>query len=88
MSLPVLFGLAALPPELLLRILRLLDVPSLLRLSTVCSHLHLVAADSTLWRHLYRRDFAGETGRQENRQTDKQEDRQTDKLVLCVFQCT
>lgn len=69
MSLPVLFGLAALPPELLLRVLRLLDVPSLLRLSSVCSHLRLVAADSTLWRHLYRRDFPGETGRQMDRQT-------------------
>lgn len=70
LSLPVLFGLAVLPPELLLRIFRLLDVPSLLRVSSVCSHLHQVAADSTLWRHLYRRDFPGRSGRQEDRQTD------------------
>ncbi|XP_029282839.1 LOW QUALITY PROTEIN: F-box only protein 7 [Cottoperca gobio] len=58
MSLPVAFGLAALPPELLLRVLRLLDVRSLLRLSSACRHFHACTADSSLWRHLYRRDFS------------------------------
>lgn len=62
MALPVAFGLAALPPELLLRVLRLLDVRSVVRLSSVCRHLNVAAADSTLWRHLYLRDFPGETG--------------------------
>ncbi|XP_060885187.1 F-box only protein 7 isoform X2 [Labrus mixtus] len=57
MSLPVAFGLAALPPELTLRILRLLDAASVVRLSSVCKHFNVATADSTLWRHLYRRDF-------------------------------
>ncbi|XP_039997811.1 F-box only protein 7 isoform X2 [Xiphias gladius] len=57
MALPVAFGLAALPPELLLRVLRLLDVRSVVRLSSVCRHFNIATADSTLWRHLYRRDF-------------------------------
>uniref|UniRef100_A0A3B4YQF5 F-box protein 7 n=1 Tax=Seriola lalandi dorsalis TaxID=1841481 RepID=A0A3B4YQF5_SERLL len=57
MALPVAFGLAALPPELLLRVLRLLDVRSVVRLSSVCRHFNGATADSTLWRHLYRRDF-------------------------------
>ncbi|XP_070785066.1 F-box only protein 7 [Enoplosus armatus] len=58
MALPVAFGLAALPPELLLRVLRLLDVVSVVRLSSVCRHFNITTADSTLWRHLYRRDFS------------------------------
>ncbi|XP_071358161.1 F-box only protein 7 isoform X2 [Trachinotus anak] len=57
MALPVAFGLAALPPELLLRVLRLLDVRSVVRLSSVCRHFNVATADSSLWRHLYRRDF-------------------------------
>ncbi|XP_068163537.1 F-box only protein 7 isoform X2 [Antennarius striatus] len=57
MALPVAFGLAALPLELLLRILRLLDVGSLGRVSSVSRHLHAAASDSTLWRHLFHRDF-------------------------------
>ncbi|XP_069376029.1 F-box only protein 7 [Paralichthys olivaceus] len=57
MALPVAFGLAALPPELLLRVLRLLDVRSVVRLSSVCKHLNVVTCDATLWRHLYRREF-------------------------------
>lgn len=69
MALPVAFGLAALPPELLLRVLRLLDVTSVVRLSAVCRHFRVATADSSLWRHLYRRDFAGEVlnGRQVSR---------------------
>ncbi|KAG8005437.1 F-box only protein 7 [Nibea albiflora] len=59
MALPVAFGLAALPPELLLRVLRLLDVCSVVRLSSVCRRFNAATADSTLWRHLYRRDFTG-----------------------------
>ncbi|XP_074554086.1 F-box only protein 7 [Halichoeres trimaculatus] len=57
MSLPVAFGLVALPAELVLRVFRLLDVASVLRLSSVCRQLNVVGADSMLWRHLYRRDF-------------------------------
>lgn len=55
------FGLSALPPELLLLVLRLLDVISVVRLSAVCRHLNAAAADAALWRHLVRRDFSGET---------------------------
>uniref|UniRef100_A0A3B4H4U9 F-box protein 7 n=1 Tax=Pundamilia nyererei TaxID=303518 RepID=A0A3B4H4U9_9CICH len=59
MALPVAFGLPALPPELLLRVLRLLDVRSVVRLSAVSRHFNVATTDSSLWRHLYRRDFAG-----------------------------
>lgn len=58
MALPVAFGLPALPPELLLRVLRLLDVRSVVRLSAVSRHFNAATADSSLWRHLYRRDFS------------------------------
>ncbi|KAM4711884.1 F-box only protein 7 isoform 1-T2 [Anableps anableps] len=58
MALPVAFGLQALPPELLLRVLRLLDVRSLVRLSAVSWHFNAAASDSTLWKHLYLRDFS------------------------------
>ena len=65
------FGLAVLPPELLLRVLRLLDVRSVVRLSSVCRHFNAVTSDSTLWRHLYRRDFPGELpGRNSGRNSD------------------
>ncbi|XP_017340953.1 F-box only protein 7 [Ictalurus punctatus] len=57
LGLPALFGLAALPPELLLRIMRLLDVHSLLTLSEVCRHLHSATQDASLWKHLLHRDF-------------------------------
>ncbi|XP_066526106.1 F-box only protein 7 isoform X2 [Hoplias malabaricus] len=57
LGLPALFGLAVLPPELLLRILRLLDVHSVILLSAVCTHLHSATQDPTLWRHLLHRDF-------------------------------
>lgn len=57
MSLPVVFGLAALPAELILRVLRLLDVTSVVRLSSVCKQFNNNTADSMLWRHLYHRDF-------------------------------
>ncbi|CAN9508330.1 unnamed protein product [Ophioblennius macclurei] len=57
MALPVAFGLAALPPELLFRVLRLLDVRSVVRLSSVSCHFNAATADSTLWKHLYYRDF-------------------------------
>ncbi|XP_061524202.1 F-box only protein 7 isoform X3 [Phycodurus eques] len=58
LCLPVAFGLSALPPELILLVLRLLDVVSVVRLSAVCRHLNGAAADATLWRHLVRRDFS------------------------------
>lgn len=83
LSLPVLFGLAVLPPEILLRILRLLDVPSLLRLSSVCSHVYNVSADSTLWRHLYRRDFPGRSGKQ----LDRLEEIDIQNSHSCVICC-
>ncbi|XP_064816873.1 F-box only protein 7-like [Oncorhynchus masou masou] len=53
MALPAVFGLPVLPPELLLRVLRLLDVSSLLALSSVNRHLHQTTTDPALWRHLY-----------------------------------
>jgi len=59
-ALPPAFGLCALPPELLLRVLRLLDAPSLVALSATNRRLRGVAEDASLWRHLYLRDFRGE----------------------------
>ncbi|XP_026110918.1 F-box only protein 7-like [Carassius auratus] len=57
LGLPALFGLAVLPPELLLRVLRLLDVVSLISLSAVCRDLNIATHDPSLWRHLLHRDF-------------------------------
>ncbi|XP_067246898.1 F-box only protein 7 [Chanodichthys erythropterus] len=57
LGLPALFGLAVLPPELLLRVLRLLDVVSLVSLSAVCRDLNVATHDPSLWRHLLHRDF-------------------------------
>ncbi|XP_030210917.1 F-box only protein 7 [Gadus morhua] len=61
MALPPAFGLCVLPPELLLRVLRLLDAPALVALSAASRRLRGVAEDSTLWRHLYVRDFRGQS---------------------------
>ncbi|XP_007235118.3 F-box only protein 7 [Astyanax mexicanus] len=57
LGLPALFGLAVLPPELLLRILRLLDAHSVLSVSAVCTQLQSATQDPILWRHLLHRDF-------------------------------
>ncbi|TWW64395.1 F-box only protein 7 isoform X2 [Takifugu flavidus] len=57
MALPVAFGLTALPPELLLRVFRLLDARSVVMLSAVCRHFGAITRDTALWRHLYCRDF-------------------------------
>ncbi|KAM6895713.1 F-box only protein 7 [Xenentodon cancila] len=72
MALPVAFGLPALPPELLLRVLRLLDVRSVVHLSGVSRHFNAAAADSTLWRHLYLHDFT-DCDRSRSRDTDWKE---------------
>ncbi|XP_037545906.1 F-box only protein 7 isoform X2 [Nematolebias whitei] len=72
MALPTAFGLSVLPPELLLRVLRLLDVRSVVRLSAVSRHFSAAAADSMLWRHLYRRDFTDADGSR-SRDTDWKE---------------
>ncbi|KAK2834620.1 hypothetical protein Q7C36_015321 [Tachysurus vachellii] len=70
LGLPALFGLPVLPPELLLRIMRLLDVPSILKLSEVCRRLHSVSQDASLWKHFVYRDFGAGT---EQRDTDWKE---------------
>ncbi|KAM9824093.1 F-box only protein 7 [Neosynchiropus ocellatus] len=57
LCLPAAFGLTSLPPEVLLRILRMLDVQSLVRLSGVCKHLNTWASDSMLWRYMCYRDI-------------------------------
>lgn len=57
MGLPVLFGLPVLPLEMQLRILRLLDVASVVALSAVSRDLSSVTEDPSLWRHLFHRDF-------------------------------
>uniref|UniRef100_A0A673G0V4 F-box only protein 7-like n=1 Tax=Sinocyclocheilus rhinocerous TaxID=307959 RepID=A0A673G0V4_9TELE len=51
LGLPALFGLAVLPPELLLRVLRLLDVVSLVSLSAV--YLTVATHDPSLWTHTH-----------------------------------
>lgn len=73
MDLPVAFGLGALPPELLLRVCRLLDIRSIVRLSSVNRHFHVSTADSTLWRHLFCRDFKGPDSSKRSRDTDWKE---------------
>ncbi|KAG5830708.1 hypothetical protein ANANG_G00313490 [Anguilla anguilla] len=66
MNLPAVFGLTVLPPELLLRVLRLLDAGSVLSLSGTCRELYGAAADPSLWRHLYHRDFRDQINRPRN----------------------
>ncbi|XP_027019648.1 F-box only protein 7-like [Tachysurus fulvidraco] len=61
LGLPALFGLTVLPPELLLSIMLLLDVPSILKLSEVCRYLHSVTQDVSLWKHFVYRDFGADT---------------------------
>ncbi|XP_072310302.1 F-box only protein 7 isoform X2 [Eucyclogobius newberryi] len=73
MALPVAFGLSALPPELLLRVLRLLDVHSLTRLSMVSRHFLNTTSDSTLWKHLFLRDFRDPDARNRSRDTNWKE---------------
>ncbi|KAG5267480.1 hypothetical protein AALO_G00222230 [Alosa alosa] len=74
MGLPVLFGLPVLPPEMLLRILRLLDVPSVVALSAVTRDLRVTTEDPSLWRHLFHRDFrAWSSQRTEPRDTEWKE---------------
>uniref|UniRef100_A0A3B4AU00 F-box domain-containing protein n=1 Tax=Periophthalmus magnuspinnatus TaxID=409849 RepID=A0A3B4AU00_9GOBI len=82
MALPVAFGLPALPPELLLRVLRLLDVHSLTRLSMISKHFHNTTSDSTLWKHLFLRDFRGETNMEEYRSIRKERQRRRQTLSL------
>ncbi|XP_053319284.1 F-box only protein 7 [Spea bombifrons] len=57
LNLPDVFGLVVLPLELKLRIFRLLDVRSLLSLSSCCRDLCGSVEDPWLWRFLYMRDF-------------------------------
>ncbi|KAM5333652.1 F-box only protein 7 isoform 3-T3 [Glossophaga mutica] len=63
LNLPDVFGLVVLPLELKLRIFRLLDVPSVLSLSSVCRDLFIASNDQLLWRCLYLRDFRDGTAR-------------------------
>lgn len=74
MGLPLLFGLPVLPPELLVRVLRLLDVASVVALSSVSRGLRVATEDPSLWRHLYHRDFRTlSTQRSDSRDTDWKE---------------
>lgn len=57
LNLPDVFGLVVLPLELKLRILRLLDMHSVMALSAVCHDLYVATNDPSLWRFLYQRDF-------------------------------
>ncbi|KAJ8373547.1 hypothetical protein SKAU_G00041270 [Synaphobranchus kaupii] len=66
MNLPAVFGLTALPPELLLRILRLTDAASVVSLSGTCRDLQCAAADLSLWRHMYHRDLRDQINRPRN----------------------
>ncbi|KAG8534553.1 hypothetical protein GDO81_019154, partial [Engystomops pustulosus] len=57
LDLPDVFGLVVLPPELKLRIFRLLGVRSILSLGATCRSLQADTEDPALWRFLYTRDF-------------------------------
>lgn len=50
-------SLQALPTELKLRILRLLDVYSLTRMAQCCSEFRELCSDAQLWRNVMHRDF-------------------------------
>ncbi|XP_020659318.3 F-box only protein 7 [Pogona vitticeps] len=71
LNLPDVFGLVVLPLELKLRVLRLLDVRSLLSLSAVCRDLYTASNDQLLWRFIYLRDFRDPVAR--SRDTDWKE---------------
>ncbi|KAJ7987936.1 hypothetical protein DPEC_G00318410 [Dallia pectoralis] len=73
MALPPVFGLPVLPPELLLRVMRLLNVSSLLALSSVNRQLNQATADPALWRHLYHRDFRDNADHSNSRETNWRE---------------
>eukprot|EP00062_Callorhinchus_milii_P013347 gi/632961363/ref/XP_007896716.1/ PREDICTED: F-box only protein 7 [Callorhinchus milii] len=57
LNLPDVFGLVVQPLEIKLRIFRLLDVSSILSLSSVCRDLNTAINDQLLWRFLFLRDF-------------------------------
>lgn len=50
-------SLQALPTELKLKILRLLDAYSLTRMAQCCSEFHELCSESQLWKDLLHRDF-------------------------------
>ncbi|XP_073423592.1 F-box only protein 7 [Dendrobates tinctorius] len=86
LGLPDVFGLVVLPPELKLRIFRLLDVRSILSLSATCKNLHADVEDPSLWRFLYRRDFKDGSERDPHH-TDWKElykSKQMQLRVLCL----
>ncbi|XP_073506329.1 F-box only protein 7 isoform X2 [Phyllobates terribilis] len=86
LGLPDVFGLVVLPPELKLRIFRLLDVRSILSLGVTCKNLHADVEDPSLWRFLYRRDFKDGSERDPHH-TDWKElykRKQTQLRVLCL----
>ncbi|XP_044137139.1 F-box only protein 7 [Bufo gargarizans] len=63
LELPDVFGLVVLPPELKLRIFRLLNARSILSLGATCKNLQADAEDPSLWRFLYMRDFRDQSVR-------------------------
>ncbi|XP_056373600.1 F-box only protein 7 [Hyla sarda] len=63
LDLPDVFGLVVLPPELKLRIFRLLDARSVLSLGSTCKNLRADTEDPSLWRFLYMRDFRDDSVR-------------------------
>ncbi|XP_069822742.1 F-box only protein 7 [Dendropsophus ebraccatus] len=63
LDLPDVFGLVVLPPELKLRIFRLLDVHSVVSLGATCKNLQADTADPSLWRFLFVRDFKDRSAR-------------------------
>ncbi|KAF2347220.1 F-box domain, partial [Trinorchestia longiramus] len=57
LGLPSPSHLAGLPSEILLSILRRLEVRNVLNVSETCKRLHDCCRDDALWQHLYRRDL-------------------------------
>ncbi|XP_047675351.1 F-box only protein 7-like [Tachysurus fulvidraco] len=85
LGLPALFGLTVLPPELLLSIMLLLDVPSLLKLSEVCRYLHSVTQDASLWKHFLYRDFRADTEHRDWKKLYKKKYQQKKAQQKCIM---
>jgi len=50
-------GLEGMPPEITLKMLKKLDLKSLLRMSAVCKQFNAISKEKSIWKHIFIRDF-------------------------------